>query len=211
MWRRGDPKAVSAVIQARQGAGGLPSSGKDLREAAVALLSAKIAAMPAVWAAVRDLFERRGVVSSKASKKGGQSGGPGGKGAGGRGGLGALASYDGFGPASLRRLQPHQTMALARGKERGLLTVAVALPEAENGGLQGAVNRECCRALPWFTRGVCGRDAAGLMTEGIADALARSLKRRAAGAAWRERVATAQRRAIEVFGDNLKVRLLLEL
>jgi len=108
---------------------------KDHRGAAVALLSAKVAAV--AWPSVRDLYASRAVVKVAVAKESKQEGTQEAKPEG--GGLGALASYAGF-EASVARLRSHQTLALARGKDRGTLAVTVAL--LDPAGASHAADRE---------------------------------------------------------------------
>jgi hypothetical protein len=156
-WATGSTRAVVALVGDGSGAGGKRAAAADAtdatdaaadsddeaaaaaaaagggvplapREGAVALLAAKITALPGAWLAVLELARSDATVTSKfkkpAKKKAAAAAAP-----PPAADPGALSTYDGF-AAPLRRLQPHQTLALVRGKDRGVLAVAVAVESA---------------------------------------------------------------------------------
>lgn len=108
-WEHGTTGSVAALLE---------GGAKDRRAAAVALLSVKVAAV--AWPSVRDVYASRAVVQAAAAKQVAKKEGSKEASKG--------ASYVGF-EAAVARLRPHQTLALSRGKHRGALAVAVALPD----------------------------------------------------------------------------------
>jgi hypothetical protein len=62
------------------------------------------------------------------------------------------------------------------------------------------------RALPWLAG--AGPWAQALLHEACADAVGRSLKRRASAACWRAATALAHARGLSVFAGNLAATLL---
>ena len=62
------------------------------------------------------------------------------------------------------------------------------------------------RSLTWLNN--AGSWAKALVSEAVADTLAKSLRRRGSGACWRAALISAQERGINVFAQNLAATLL---
>ena len=206
------PALVAAIdgLWNQDGSSAVATTAQKLKpvEHAITLLANRIASDPDVMDACQAYTDRFGRIqvsqASQPKKEGGGSDN--------RGGTkkqqqqhDTFQTYYDF-EQNVNRLRDHQVLAIRRGVDKKLLKMKF---DMDNDRAEGAI-RHALQQTNRLRRpgGNTNKNNASLWNDAIHDAWARLLRKRCTGRSWKAACATAEKRAVAVFGDNLRKALL---
>jgi len=179
-------------------------------EHAITLLANRIASDPDVMDACQAYTDRFGRIqvsqASQPKKEGGGIDNHGGTKKQQQQQHDTFQTYYGF-EQNVNRLRDHQVLAIRRGVDKKLLKMKF---DMDNDRAQGAIRYALQQTHRWRRHGdpTNQNNNASLWNDAIHDAWARLLRQRCTGRSWKAACATADERAVAVFGDNLRKALL---